>query len=89
MLNILNVCLYSYLTYRHAKRMLRIILSSVACLSLPYFCTLSHKRHDFRKKKKVIERKMCILIFLQRLPETFLILRRLYRRYYKCALALK
>jgi len=27
----------------------RIILSSVACLVIPYFCTLSRRRHDFRK----------------------------------------
>jgi hypothetical protein len=37
------------------------IMSSVACLALQYFYTLSHKRHDFRNK--VIEHKMCILIF--------------------------
>ena len=33
------------------------ILSSVACLALQCFSTLSHKRYDFRKKKKVTEHK--------------------------------
>ena len=38
--------------------MLRIIVSSVACPAVQYFTTLSHKRHEFRKKK-VIERETC------------------------------
>ena len=38
------------------------MLSSVASPALPCVSTLSHRRHDFRKKK-VIEHKMCVLIF--------------------------
>ena len=39
----------------------------------PYFSTLSHKRHDFRKQ--VIEYKICALIFSATLCGTFLILK--------------
>ena len=54
-------CVSIALVIQYAKRMRRIILSYVVSPALPYFYTLSHKRHDFRKK--VIEGKMCFLIF--------------------------
>jgi hypothetical protein len=50
----------------HATRMRHIVTSFVAPLSPPYSSTLSHKRHDF-SKKKVTEHK------------TFLILKRIWR----------
>jgi len=45
------------LVIQHSKRMRRIIMSSVSCLALPYFFTLSHERHHFRGGKKVLNIK--------------------------------
>jgi len=56
--------------------MRRIILSSVACLDLPYFLTLPRKRDDFRGQK-FIGPKLFILIFHKNLSEIYLILRRM------------
>jgi hypothetical protein len=63
-------CVSVALVIWHAKHMHHIILSPVACPTLPCFLTLSHKWHDFQEK--VIEYKMYTLIF-----STFLILPRI------------
>ena len=48
---------------QHAKLMRHIIFAHVACLVVPYFSTLCHKRHDFRGGKKKIEHKRCALTY--------------------------
>ena len=54
-------CVLVALVIQHAERMHSILLSSVACLAVPYLSTLSHKRHDFRTKKLL--NLKCVLIF--------------------------
>ena len=71
------MCVCVALVIQHAKRMRRIISSSRACQTVPYFSTLSHKRQDFREN--VTEHKMCVLIFSTTLSSTFLILRKIGR----------
>ena len=56
-------CMCCSLSYP-AWNALDAILSSVGCPALQYFSTPYHKRHDFLKKKKVTEHKMCVFYFL-------------------------
>ena len=59
-LHILSVCVALFT--QHAMRMLRIILSSVACLVLSYFYMSSDNGTIFRKKNKLLQIKR-VLIF--------------------------
>jgi len=69
-------CMSVSLFIQHAEHMLCVILSSMACLALPYFSKLSH--NFLILCKKVIEHKMYVLFFsLQILLETFLVLRKI------------
>jgi hypothetical protein len=73
-------CVSVVLVIQHAICMGRIILSSVICLTVLYFSTLSHKVHDF--EEKVLNVKCVVWFPLQRLSKTFLILRRTERNKY-------
>jgi hypothetical protein len=46
-------CVRVTLHIQHAKRMRRIMFSSVASLAPPYFLALPHKQQDFLMKKVI------------------------------------
>ena len=71
---ILWVCVCSF-RYQ-ARKAHAPILSSVACPALQYSSALSHTRHDFRKKKKLLNIKCVFWFPLQLLSEAFLIMRK-------------
>jgi hypothetical protein len=62
------------LAYR-ACNLRHIVTSCVAPLAPPYFSTLFHKRHDFRKT--VVEHKTCVWILSTNVAKIFLTLRRI------------
>ena len=64
-------CVSLALVIQHAIRMRRIILSSVACLAVPCFSMLSHKRYDFRGEKKLLNTKGVFWFSPHLLSETF------------------
>ena len=63
-------CVHAALLIHHVTRMRHVVTSLVAPLVPQHFSILSHKRCDFQKK--VIEHKMCVLIFCTILSETVL-----------------
>ena len=62
-------CLYTWPTQPAHKPHSNI--TTVACLAVPHFATLSHKRQDFRKK--LTEHNIRVSIPATTFPETFLI----------------
>jgi len=64
------------LVIQRKKLMRRVIFPYIAYLAAPYVSTLSHKRHDFRKEKKLLDHRRCILFSVQLLSEIFIILRK-------------
>jgi hypothetical protein len=51
-------CVYVALSIQQVRCMRTFVLSYVVCLALPFVPTLSRKRHDFRKKKILIIKRV-------------------------------
>jgi len=83
-LNIIIMCLYSWFSYPAGKSYLFCAISVVICgLSRStIFFHITSQTARF-SKKKVIEYKMCLLLFSTIVPETFLMLRRIKRDHMK------
>ena len=55
------VCVCVVIVVRHGQRMCSVTFLSAARPDVPYFSTLSHKKHDLRNN--VTEHKMFVVIF--------------------------
>ena len=72
-------CVHVALLIQHANHMRHSVAPFVATLAPPKCSTLSHTRHDFRKKMLLNLKRVFFLSSLQLLSEIFLILRRIQR----------
>ena len=71
------------LDIQHAMRMRRIVICGLPG-STVFFSTLSRKRNDFRRKKKLLSTKYVFWFSVQLSSETFTTTRRIHRYYCKC-----
>jgi len=65
-------CVSVALIIKHARRMRRILMPRVACLTRPHFSSLSHNPYDFRET--TIKENICFNFFYNFCLKTFLIL---------------